>query len=117
MRIISLILLTTSIARAETKAPELLPWPVGLPDAYQADDGSICLPAKTADAHNKRLLHYAKMPDLCQQAIDEEGNLVAQECHSGGWSTWDVIITVTAGLLVGVVAGGVGGFLAAERTK
>lgn len=104
----------------ERTAPDVTPWPAGLPDPTVTAHGTL-LPPTLADAVLRRLLELDAYPARCQARIDAWARIAdarsaavarcsTAQCVVGqeasGWPTWAVVASGTAGLLLGTIVVG-----------
>jgi hypothetical protein len=122
MTLASLLLISTLTAASIGKAPELPPWPEGLPNAVRMDDLGVLFPDALAQVVLERLLYLEKYPVACQAALDaqayvleERGQnatavaLASHQAEAPGWAWYEVALVAAGTLSAGLVAGAVYG--------
>lgn len=98
------------------KAPPKLEWRSDLPAPELRPDGSVVLRPETAAEIVRHLKYGDSYPDLCQAALDAQGisltdTIKTQELElkaaekEKGLPLWVIILTGTAGVLVGTIIG------------
>lgn len=98
------------------KAPPALEWPDDLPIPTQMPNGDLCLPRRTAGEIARQLTYWDSYPGLCQKALDGQRTVLEDSLKTSqqqlkeaekdkGFPLWVIILTGTAGVLVGTIIG------------
>lgn len=102
------------------------PWPEGLP-APEARAGGVFVPAALDEAIGYRLRYLDAYPELCQVALDAQGQVLAARAAAAvdveraraqaralelaagapppGWAWYEVALAVGGGVAAGMLAG------------
>ena len=125
LALVASLIISADVAPADPRlAPDVPPWPAGLPAPVESDAGTL-LPPALADVVHQRLLALDAMPGRCQVRIDGLGRIhraelaasvdvavaeagaarIVEGARSRGWPEWAVAIAVGAGILLGGAAG------------
>lgn len=88
-------------------------------------DGSVSLPADVAYDVHRILLHYEKMPTLCEDALTaqrrvDEGHWLAdcaerRSLDPQPWAWWERALVVSGSVIGGLLVGMVVGYVANDR--
>lgn len=108
---LSSLIVSLTICATTIEAPQLPPWPSGLPDPIETDAGTL-LPPELAEAVNYQREACKVLPYRCKVRIEAQRDLCAITAEERERTWWHPLAFFASGIAGGMVIGALAVMLA-----